>query len=83
MEVELAGHDELLGSVVAAHGGWLFKHTGDGICAAFPGLPHAALAAAVDAQRRLTIPVRMGIATAKRVLGVMITSGRRSTGPLG
>ncbi len=35
METELAGHDELLGSVVAAHGGWLFKHTGDGICAAF------------------------------------------------
>jgi hypothetical protein len=48
--------------VVAAHGGWLFKHTGDGICAAFAS-PHAALAAAMDAQRRLTIPVRMGIAT--------------------
>ena len=41
MQAELARHDELLGSVVAAHGGWLFKHTGDGICAAFAS-PHAA-----------------------------------------
>ena len=31
----LAAHDEVLRSAVEAHGGWLFKHTGDGVCAAF------------------------------------------------
>ena len=45
-----------------AGGGWLFKHTGDGVCAAFSSAPEA-LAAAVDAQRRLGLPVRMGVGT--------------------
>jgi len=31
----LARHDRLLYEVVEAHRGSVFKHTGDGICAAF------------------------------------------------
>jgi class 3 adenylate cyclase len=35
MRLALADHDEVLRSAIEAHGGWLFKHTGDGVCAAF------------------------------------------------
>jgi len=35
MRVALAAHDEVLCKVIEAQGGWLFKHTGDGVCAAF------------------------------------------------
>ena len=35
MRAALAAHDEVLRSAIEAHGGWLFKHTGDGVCAAF------------------------------------------------
>ena len=31
MRVALAAHDELLRGAIEAHGGWLFKHTGDGV----------------------------------------------------
>ena len=62
MRKALAAHDEVLRSTVEEHGGWLFKHTGDGVCAAFAS-PMSAVDAAVDAQRALGLPVRMGIAT--------------------
>ncbi len=62
MRAALAAHDELLRETVEAHNGWLFKHTGDGVCAAFSS-PRSAVDAAVDAQRALELPVRMGIAT--------------------
>jgi len=62
MRAALVLHDEVLRSVIEARGGWLFKHTGDGVCAAF-GSARAAIDAAVDAQRTLGLPVRMGIAT--------------------
>jgi predicted ATPase len=62
MGAELAAHDEVWRSAVAGHGGFVFKHTGDGVCAAF-GLAHDAVAAAVESQRRLRLPVRVGIAT--------------------
>jgi class 3 adenylate cyclase len=52
---------------VDAHGGWLFKHIGDGVCAAVAS-PRAAVDAAVDAQRALELPVRMGIATGEAEL---------------
>ena len=58
----LAVHDEVLREEVMTHGGWVFKHTGDGVCAAF-SVAGDAIGAAVDAQRRLRLPVRMGIAT--------------------
>jgi class 3 adenylate cyclase len=63
----LAAHDEVLRSTVEEHGGWLFKHTGDGVCAAFAS-PRAAVDAAVNAQRALELPVRMGIATGEAEL---------------
>jgi predicted ATPase/class 3 adenylate cyclase len=62
MRADLRAHDEVLESAVDAHGGWLFKHTGDGVCAAF-GSARAAIDAAVAAQRRLGLPVRMGVAS--------------------
>lgn len=52
MREALALHDELLHGAVATNGGRVFKHAGDGICAAFPN-PTDALAAALDAQRSL------------------------------
>jgi predicted ATPase/class 3 adenylate cyclase len=62
MRAALAAHDEVLRGVIEAHGGWLFKHTGDGVCAAFAS-PKSAVDAAVAAQRELQLPVRMGLAT--------------------
>jgi class 3 adenylate cyclase len=55
-------HDAVLGEAVERHCGRLFKHTGDGVCAAFE-TPGAAVEAAIAAQRELALPVRMGIAT--------------------
>src|SRR5262249_61990195 len=60
-------HDEVLRSAIEAQGGWLFKHTGDGICAAFSS-PRAGVDAAIVAQRKLELPVRMGIATGEAEL---------------
>ena len=56
MRAALAKHDEVIADAVESNGGWLFKHTGDGIVAAF-----GSARAAIDAQRRLELPVRMGI----------------------
>jgi class 3 adenylate cyclase len=67
MRVALAAHDEVLRGAIDAHGGWLFKHTGDGVCAAFSS-PRSAVDAAVAAQRGLELPVRMGIATGEAEL---------------
>ena len=67
MRMALAAHDEVLREAIEAHGGWLFKHTGDGVCAAF-GSPRSAVDAAVAAQRALELPVRMGIATGEAEL---------------
>ena len=60
MRAALARHDEVIADAVESNGGWLFKHTGDGIVAAF-GSARAAIDAAIAAQRRLELPVRMGI----------------------
>jgi predicted ATPase len=67
MRIALAAHDEVLRAAIEAHGGWLFKHTGDGVCAAFSS-PRAAVDAAIAAQRKLELPVRMGIATGEAEL---------------
>jgi predicted ATPase len=67
MRKALAAHDEVLRSAIEEHGGWLFKHTGDGVCAAFAS-PKAAVVAAVAAQRELDLPVRMGLATGEAEL---------------
>src|SRR5207247_9633174 len=62
MQVALAAHDEVLRAAIEARGGWLFKNTGDGVCAAFASAG-AAVEAAIQAQRALELPVRIGIAT--------------------
>jgi class 3 adenylate cyclase len=67
MRAALAAHDQVLRKTIEAHGGWLFKHTGDGVCAAFAS-PSCAVDAAVAAQRALELPVRMGIATGEAEL---------------
>src|ERR1700751_356681 len=67
MRAALAAHDEVLRNAIEAHGGWLFKHTGDGVCAAFAS-PRSAVDVAITAQRALGLPVRMGIATGEAEL---------------
>jgi adenylate/guanylate cyclase family protein len=62
MRTALAAHDEVMRETIEPHAGRLFKHTGDGVCAAFES-PRSAVDAAVAAQRKLALPVRMGIAT--------------------
>ena len=62
MRTALATHDDLLSDVIDGAGGTIFKHTGDGICAAFSSADMA-IRAAVTAQRLLSLPVRMGLAT--------------------
>jgi predicted ATPase len=62
MRSALDVHAEVLRTAIEGHGGWLFNHTGDGVCAAF-GSARGAINAAVAAQRTLALPVRMGIAT--------------------
>ncbi|OBJ08092.1 cyclase [Mycobacterium sp. 1465703.0] len=67
MRAALAAHDKVVRSAIETHGGFMFKHTGDGVCAAFSS-PRSAVAAAVAAQRALELPVRMGIATGEAEL---------------
>jgi predicted ATPase len=67
MRAALTAHDEVLRDAIKAHGGFMFKHTGDGVVAAFSS-PRAAVDAAVAAQRALELPVRMGLATGEAEL---------------
>src|ERR1700694_1008906 len=67
MRAALVTHDQVLHGTVEVHEGWVFKHTGDGVCAVFAS-PHRAVDAAVAAQRALELPVRMGIATGEAEL---------------
>ena len=55
MSVRLVAHDEVLRSAIERHGGWMFKHTGDGVCSAFSSA-RGAIDAAVEAQRGLRLP---------------------------
>jgi predicted ATPase/class 3 adenylate cyclase len=67
MRAAIAAHDQVLRHAIEAHEGWLFKHTGDGVCAAFTS-PRSAVDAAVTAQLALELPVRMGLATGEAEL---------------
>src|ERR1700741_1584236 len=67
MRIALTAHDEVLRNAIEAHGGLMFKHTGDGVCAAFSS-PRSAVDAAVAAQRELQLPGRMGLATGEAEL---------------
>src|SRR3954468_16819837 len=63
----LAAHDEVLRTAIESHGGFLFKHTGDGVSASCAS-PRSAIDAAIAAQRELQLPVRMGIGTGEAAL---------------
>src|SRR4051794_14208665 len=67
MRADLARHDATLREAIEGHGGWLFKHTGDGMLAAFPAA-RPAIQAAIAAQRLLKLPVRMGVCTGEAEL---------------
>jgi class 3 adenylate cyclase len=43
MRAALVAHTEVLRQAIESHDGWLFKHTGDGVCAAFASLVAAAV----------------------------------------
>ena len=64
MRAALAAHDEVLCKAIQTHGGFLFKHTGDGVCAAFAS-PRSAVDAAVAAQRELQLPCGWGLRPAR------------------
>jgi class 3 adenylate cyclase len=59
MRTVLARHDEILREAVESFGGVVFKHLGDGICAAFSAAPDA-LAAAVAGQEALRVEAWLG-----------------------
>jgi class 3 adenylate cyclase len=67
MSEALQSHDDTLRSVVDGAGGVVFKHTGDGVIAAFAS-PLAAVEAAKAAQEQLGLPVRMGVHTGEAQL---------------
>ena len=67
MRAALLAHDDVLRTAIEGHGGYMFKHTGDGVCAAFAS-PRSAVDAAMAAQRGLGLPVRMGVATGEAEL---------------
>jgi len=67
MRAALASHDKVLRTAIEGHDGFLFSHTGDGFAAAFAS-PISAVNAAIDAQRELQLPVRIGIATGEAEL---------------
>ena len=67
MRAALVVHDKVLRTAVEAYDGFLFSHTGDGFVAAFAS-PMSAVYAAIDAQRELGLPVRMGLATGEAEL---------------
>ena len=67
MRKALVTHDEMLHTAIEKRDGFVFKHTGDGVCAAFAS-PRSAVDAAIAAQRALELPVRMGVATGEAQL---------------
>src|SRR4029453_14954822 len=67
MRAALAAHDEVLRKAIEDHDGFMFKHTGDGVCAAFAS-PRSAVDAAVAAGWALECPVGVGIAAGKAEL---------------
>jgi predicted ATPase len=67
MRAALVVHDKVLRTAIEVYDGFLFSHTGDGFVAAFAS-PMSAVNAAIDAQRELQLPVRMGLATGEAEL---------------
>ena len=76
MREALAQHDATLRSAVESHNGWLFKHTGDGILAAFAS-PKEAVLTAIDAQRALSLPCLLYTSDAADERSSVDLGGRR------
>jgi class 3 adenylate cyclase len=73
----------VLRTAIEAHARFLFSDTGDGVVAAFAS-PMSAVNAAIDTQRELQLPVRMGLATGEAELrdrGLLRNSAQPSTAP--
>jgi predicted ATPase len=66
MPALLAAHDAALVETIGTHRGTVFKHTGDGICAVFRSVSDA-VSAAVEAQDKLELPVRMAVHTGEAI----------------
>jgi class 3 adenylate cyclase len=75
MFAALAAHDDVLRAAIERHDGVVVEHTGDGMWAVF-GSASAAVAAAVQAQRTLSLPVRIGLHTGEAEARDGNTSGR-------
>jgi predicted ATPase/class 3 adenylate cyclase len=60
MHEAMAIHDRVLREVVAEYSGQVVKFMGDGVMAVFAS-PDDAVQAAIDAQRQVELPVRMGL----------------------
>jgi class 3 adenylate cyclase len=80
MRAALAAHDEVLRQVIEAHGGFLFKHTGDGVCAAFSS-PKPAVDAAVAHSRSWNCRCEWGLRPGKPNCETGTTSERCSIVP--
>jgi predicted ATPase/class 3 adenylate cyclase len=59
---QLQADATVIATVVEAHGGRVFKTTGDGTCSVFASVPQA-LWAAAESQQALTLPARMAVHT--------------------
>ncbi|MBN4047477.1 hypothetical protein JYT71_00565 [Acidimicrobiaceae bacterium AH-315-P05] len=62
MSKALTHHDQTIASITERHGGHIFKHTGDGICAVFSSAK-SAVDAAIQVQADVSLPVRIGLHT--------------------
>ena len=67
MASALAAHDATIRDAVESHGGVVFKHTGDGMCAAFTSASKRSVRRS-RAQDRFELPVRMGLHTGEAEL---------------
>ena len=67
MQGALEIHNQVLRDAVEVNDGKVFTYTGDGMCAVFAS-PRQAVDAAIEAQRALDLPVRMGIGTGEAEL---------------
>ena len=82
MRAALAAHDKVLRTAIEAHGGWLFKHTGDGVCAAFSS-PKLVVDAAVLAQGALLVAGTDGAGNRRSRAAGRVNHLRRSAEPRG
>ncbi len=60
MRAALAEHDDLLLGLIKKYNGYFYQHTGDGVLAAFHTAQEG-VDMAIEAQRLLGLPVRMGL----------------------